>query len=452
MSDISDNDGEMSQENVTMDLISFILNEVLQRGYLDINHLMKMLQSLTGSKEAYFFQVSTTSAFTCVYSSDDDKFKVDAEYEVEHLPDQRLNIFILTSVVAALHLSNPSVVNIDNLHNPIAIALHFQQTMSSNLNLMIQSSLELMGRLSQMSLKFEEQKIIPHSESENQNIYEVRVELARSLNIMRDVRDYAALVSNKFRWELSDFNIRIALDRAMKASKIETQRITITNDVPRIIEADERRFMRSVVLPFMQSFKNQNVTIVIDSETISIAKGILYIYIHGRVPAEIIALTNSLYVDAEHLSLHVARKMCEQTGGYVRIEDSHGTSSDDPNFMFCFGFTFSKEDNVLRNKHVILFLHDSYDRDRIFRLLDDIGAFVTIFNESDSALYMKKIGTYDVAIMDELYAETYLQRAQDNYLGVIGIDARSQLPFDAFVTDEERSLLDAYKKIMERKQ
>lgn len=420
-----------------------ILDEVIQRGTINLADVMIRFMKVSNSSVGYFFEVQNVEDFVCRFSSDSTKYVKDNVYSLTTIPETHFDVFIKDAVVASIHLDKGATSLLSHLHNHLALALHHSRLQTSYQDLIITVSNSIITNLTDMWRQIKAgEGVKPNSEEEQVRLETVLRDIGMSLNSLRDVREFATLLTGHANADEEEVKILDLINESLQAVRPRDISI-VRSELPEYMIIDKKRLQRSILVPFLMAYpRDIQCRLRIDTEVKSLASGLLYFHIMAPVPYAIRQVAISRYVDPQYLGLFLAKKLCESHDGFINVQS-------DTQFTFTIRFQYTSRDNILKGKRIIMFISDKKMRDQMYTILNTLTAVVSVFNEDDAELLLNNISSYDLALMEDEFALRFLKRVQRNSVPVIGITHNTVLPYNATITGQsEREIIDAYKKVI----
>ena len=437
--------------------LSETLDDVIQNGVLDIPKLMTSIMDQNDCKEGYFFEVEQVDDFICRFSSSD-KYVVGTKYILHDIPLETFNVFVRDAIVAVLAFDQQPTALLEELHNCIAISLHFSKMQNSDRDFILKTTTKILDYIKDMLQQImSSPRITPSNQNEQTRLEKAIKDMSDSIDILRNVRDYALLTANRLQLKPTDINTRASINELL--NRVGGIKYNILDSVPEMINIDNRRFQLDILLPIFLSLRDVApfVRAVFSVESTSFARGNLElnIYVEGAqgvvdLPKHLQQVVRSRYVIPEYLRLCMAKELCRVTDGFTRLYSPN-------HVLFSIGFNFTLADNVWYGKRAILFISNRKLRESIYTMLSNMGANVTLFNDDNAFLYLNTLGSYQVALLEsnsDDYIRRYLRRIRDRGLDIIGVGPPTVHTGDfSYIINgnSERELLDTYKKILAEK-
>lgn len=422
---------------------SAILDDVLQTGSIDIHKLMTRLIKDSESNFGYFFQVENDDQFICRFSSDTDSYLIGGTYSIAQVPSNQFSIYVRDFIVAVICLENHYEESLANVHDCIATALHFTKMQQTHHRFLVTISNKVITNLNDIYTNVVSLK--PTNIAKNTLVDMIRT-IGKSTSFLDDIRDYSLLTSGRFIADQREHTLGPVIKRSVANSGRTHINTHITKNVPTKAILDAKKFEKLMYKILSNFAVDETLELIIDSEEISPADGFLFCDLHTQLPSELTTILSMRYLNPDHLDWYVAKRLAEFYGGFIKV-------INEKHLLFSIRFKYSGQDNVLKDRKILLLLTSKMQRDKAYRSLTTLDAAVVLFNESDASLQLSNIASYDVAVMDDTYAPKYLQRFRDNHVPVIGVSSNTNFQYDGTIgTVLERNIIDAYKKILQEKE
>lgn len=426
-----------------------ILDDILQKGSIDVSNLMNYLTNETQSSYGYFFEVEGIDDFVCRFSTDATRFIPGKTYTFSEVPREHYTIDVKDTIVALIALQVQDDSLMERFHNTLAVAIHFTRTQKSDLYFFVYLANQIISFLNRIVDDVE--VIVPAIKKENEAIIDALDIVGTASGLLDDVRDYAMLSMGRFQVREKTVNIQDLVKEAVVISTTGSRfNVDFTQGVPKEVTIDNERLTKIIVniLSKLPS-GSTNKSLHIDVNPFTVAEGFMIFTLKSDLPDNLETILTSKYVNPTTLSWFLVQKLCDRFNGYVRI-------IDETTLRFGIRFKYSAKDNLLQNKRVILFITQRQQRDQVYNVLSQLGCTLTVFNEQDMNLYLGTLNRYDLAVMDEEMAQKYLRRLKAYNTPTLGIANNNLMDFDHVIPSiterDGRAVVEAYRNIIEARQ
>lgn len=445
-----------------------VLRDILRNGKMDTYKFMTTMQEMSKAKDAFFFEVENLMFWVCRFSTDQTKFAVGVKYVSQDLPNDIFNVYVKDAVVASLtftgNMTRQTISKVDEilreLHDSLAVAVHFSKTQMSNQKFVVTATNQVFTQLKNMIIQINgdpsptaqlqaKRPLYTEDEYDKMRIKRTIKSITSAIELVQDVHDYALLTTRDLKLKNDRIDIKDLINKRTtkveETIKLDNVHVTFTEKVPQYIDFPKARLDKNILQTILLALSNDpHIELEVDVEVTSVAEGnlVLLFKTSTPLPMDLVQVAETRYVIPEKLSLCMARELCFATGGLMRVYGQR-------QLLFTMGFKFTADDNVIKGKRVIVFIKDNNQETELYRHLNVLETSPTVFSEGQASLYLTNLKVYDLAIVDDYYANLYFDRLKAYGLPVIGLRTRALYQFDQVVESvRERELIDAYKKIL----
>ena len=413
-----------------------ILKDIQLKGKLDYAFVCHLLQNITGSQTAYFFQM-LTEKFVCKFSSNPE-YAVGDVYTFDELPDPETQFLLyqgpdLIAIMIAGELDKADLPDsaLTALHNVLSLGVIMTRSQDSMVGLQLSVCSEVGQLLSSVLQLVDSTPALilkkPGATRENfdvvrdhdnvlyQNMQRMTRSVTQAFSLILDVRDYLQLMTDAAVLGEEDFVFRELLQEVVDTFQEQGQRsinVTVGDSIPRVVRCSRSR-LRQILLSVMQKLSDSGSINIAAERQASEGLDGFTLQIRFRTAIRVEEWFTYETVTSRTLTTALTKQLCSQLHGHMTMDD------DGLGVQVRVRCELSNATSIFQQKQILICVTDPVIQGQLFSLFGELNAVPTL-SGPDPSLYYNHIERFHLVLCDSSF-RSYVPRVRKRGVPVIGI-------------------------------